>query len=90
MPSGAKTAAANIGHIYGKILDAGAVAEASVMVMQKKFDTVSKKTKEVLVKGMITKGNGDFDFDQLPLMGPLKLKILPWFCTIRSTCVFYA
>ena len=24
---------------------------------------------------MITKGNGDFDFDQLPVMGSLQLKI---------------
>ncbi|MEP7142734.1 MAG: TonB-dependent receptor [Ferruginibacter sp.] len=77
MPSGAKTAAPAIGHIYGKILDADGkpVSDASVMLMQKKFDTVSKKTKELLLKGMITRGNGDFDFDQLPVMGSLKLKI---------------
>ncbi|MEO5893285.1 MAG: TonB-dependent receptor [Ferruginibacter sp.] len=77
MPAGSKTAAPNIGHIYGKILDADGkpVSDASVMVMQKKFDTVSKKNKEVLVKGMITKGNGDFDFDQLPVMGNIELKI---------------
>ncbi|MEP7108463.1 MAG: outer membrane beta-barrel protein [Ferruginibacter sp.] len=77
VPSGSKAAAANIGHIYGKILDAAGkpLSDASIMVMQKRFDTLSKKTKEVLVKGMVTKGNGDFDFDLLPVMGSLQLKI---------------
>ena len=77
MPTGSKTAAANIGRVYGKVLDADGkpLMDASVMVMQKKFDTASKKSKDVLVKGMITKANGDFDFDQLPIMGSLQLKI---------------
>ncbi len=77
MPSGPKTTAANIGRIYGKILDAGGkpVNDASIMVMQNKFDTASKKTKEVLVKAMITKANGNFDFDLLPIMGNLQLKV---------------
>jgi ferric enterobactin receptor len=69
--------ARNIGHIYGKILDAAGkpVSDASVMVMQKKQDTSRKTSREVLVKGMVTKGNGDFDFDQLPVTGALQLKI---------------
>jgi outer membrane receptor protein involved in Fe transport len=77
MPSGATTKPGNIGHIYGKLVDANgkAISDASVMLMQKKTDTVTKKTKEVLLKGMITKANGDFDFDQLPVMGNLQLKI---------------
>ena len=31
--------------------------------------------KEVLVKEMITKGNGDFSFEELPIMDNLQLKI---------------
>ncbi|MEO6730799.1 MAG: outer membrane beta-barrel protein [Ferruginibacter sp.] len=74
---GAKPVVPNVGRVYGKILDADGkpLMDASVMIMQKKFDTASKKTKEVLLKGMITKANGDFDFDQLPVMGSLQLNI---------------
>ncbi|MEJ7586825.1 MAG: TonB-dependent receptor [Ferruginibacter sp.] len=74
---GNRTATPNNGHIYGKILDSDGkpVSNASIMVMQKKFDSGSKKTKEILVKGMITKGNGDFDFDQLPVTANMELKI---------------
>lgn len=67
----------SIGHIYGKITDGngGAVNGASVMLLHNIFDTVSKKKKDVLLKGIITKGNGDFDFSELPVFGQLKLKI---------------
>ena len=70
-------AQANIGHVYGKLTDADGkpVSGASVMLMRKKVDTATKKLKEVLVKGMITKSNGDFSFDELPVMGNLQLKI---------------
>ena len=66
-----------IGHIYGKIVDSSgaSVNEASVMLLQNRFDSVSKKRKDVLLKGVITKSNGEFDFADLPIMGPLKLKI---------------
>jgi ferric enterobactin receptor len=76
-PSGSFTTQGNIGRIYGKIVgaDGKPLSDVSVMVLQKKFDTMSKKNKEVLVKAMATKANGNFDFDQLPLMGSLQLKI---------------
>lgn len=80
MPTGMAAPAnrpGNTGHIYGKVVDADgkALAGASLMIMQKKFDSATKKAKDVLVKGMITKSNGDFDFDELPLMASLQLKI---------------
>ncbi|MCU7551263.1 TonB-dependent receptor [Chitinophagaceae bacterium LB-8] len=79
VPAGGKTGqkAPSIGHIYGKIVDSTGkpIAEASVMLMQNKLDTVTKKRKEVLLKGMLTKGNGDFNFEDLPIFGQLKLKI---------------
>jgi ferric enterobactin receptor len=72
-----KMGQANMGHVYGKLTDAEGkpVSDASVMLMQKKMDSVSKKIKQVLVKGMITKGNGDFSFDELPVRANLQLKI---------------
>ena len=67
----------NIGHVYGKLVDGDAkpVGGASVMLMQNKMDTVTNKMKQVLLKGMITKNNGDFNFEELPVMGKLVLKI---------------
>ena len=67
----------NIGHVYGKLTDTDSkpVNGASVMLMRKKMDSATKKIKEVLVKAMITKANGDFSFDELPVMGGFQLKI---------------
>lgn len=67
----------NMGHIYGKIIDADGkpVAGASVLLMQNKFDTVKKNTKEVLLKSMITKTNGEFNFEELPIKAKIDLKI---------------
>ena len=77
MQMGNMKAAPNMGHVYGKITDAAnkALTDVSVVLMQKRFDSVSKKTKEVLLKGMVTKANGDFNFEELPVMGQLTLKI---------------
>src|SRR4051794_37919414 len=69
--------AANIGHVYGKIIDSlgKPVGDASVVLLQTKFDTTTKKKKDVLLKGGPASANGEFDFDQLPMFGQLKLKI---------------
>lgn len=66
-----------IGHVYGKIVDSAGkpVSDVSVLLMQNKFDSATKKKKDVLLKGVTTKANGEFDFDELPIFGPLKLKI---------------
>lgn len=67
----------NIGHIYGKLVDSAgkAIGDASVLLLHGRFDTVTKKMKEVLLKGVSTQANGDFNFEELPVMGMLKLKI---------------
>ena len=67
----------NNGHIYGKITDSHdkAISDASVIILQSRFDTISKKSKEVLVKGVTTAGNGEFNIEDLPTFGKLKLKI---------------
>lgn len=69
--------APNMGHVYGKIVDSAgkAISEASVILLQNKFDSVSKKRKDVLLKGQTTKANGEFNLEDLPMFGQLKLKI---------------
>jgi outer membrane receptor protein involved in Fe transport len=66
------------GAFYGKILDSitgKPIDAASVQLTTNKFDTVTKKRKEVVVGGMLTKGNGDFIIENVPVMGQYKLKI---------------
>lgn len=72
-----KPGAMNIGHVYGKIVDSigKAIPEASVVILHKKYDSVSKKMKEVLFKSMNASAIGEFSFEELPIMGSLKLKI---------------
>jgi outer membrane receptor protein involved in Fe transport len=68
----------NIGHFYGKIVDNKtnkAVEGVTVQLRGNKFDTVSKKMKEVSLGTSITKANGEFSFDGLPLFGNFKLKL---------------
>lgn len=68
---------ANVGHIYGKIVDADnkPIAEVSVLLMQTKIDSATKKRKEILLKALVTTNNGNFDFEQLPIREKLQLKI---------------
>ncbi len=65
------------GHIYGKLVDSTgkAISDASVVLLQSQVDPNTKKAKEVLLKGQASKGNGEFNFEDLPVMGMLKLKI---------------
>ena len=67
----------NIGHIYGKLIDdAGKpISDASVILLQGRFDTATKKKKSFLLKGLITKANGEFSLEELPAFGALQLKI---------------
>jgi hypothetical protein len=51
------------------------IGDASVILLQSKFDSVAKKNKEVLLKGVTTQANGDFNLEELPVFKPLKLKI---------------
>src|SRR6187551_2012878 len=60
-----------IGHIYGKVVDSlgKPLAGASIVLLQNKFDSSTKKTKQLLFKGATTEANGDFDFSELPFFG---------------------
>lgn len=66
-----------IGRIYGKLIDGAGkpVSDATVLLLANKFDSSSKKMKEVLLKGSVAKANGEFSFEDLPILGRLKLKI---------------
>jgi len=67
----------NIGHVYGKLIDQDGkpLNGASVLMMETKMDTATKKMKQFLLSGMITKSNGDFDFVELPVRSRLQLRI---------------
>src|SRR4051794_8321007 len=75
--NGQRQATPNIGHIYGKIVDSTGkgIGNVSALLLQPHFDAATKKTKEVLLKGIATQANGDFNFEDLPVQGTLKLKI---------------
>ncbi|HEX4851065.1 MAG TPA: carboxypeptidase regulatory-like domain-containing protein, partial [Puia sp.] len=67
----------NIGHIYGKVVDSAGhpISDATVILLQNKYDSASKKRKDVLFKGLSTKTSGEFNFEELPLFGGMKMKI---------------
>ncbi|MEN9951768.1 MAG: hypothetical protein RLZZ520_36, partial [Bacteroidota bacterium] len=75
-PGGAQNM--NMGRFYGRIVDGKtnkSIEAASVQLIQNKMDTATKKRKDVVVSGQLTKGNGDFSLENLPIMGQFKLKI---------------
>lgn len=67
----------NIGHVYGKIIDSlgKPVEYVSVVLLTNKLDPATKQNKDVMLKGIVTKANGEFSFDELPIFGKLTLKI---------------
>jgi outer membrane receptor protein involved in Fe transport len=74
---GQRPAPVNAGHIFGKVVDSSGkvMSDVSVLLLQTRFDTVSKQSKQVLLKGVTTQSNGDFSFEDLPVRGTLTLKI---------------
>src|ERR1700741_5159558 len=67
----------NIGHFYGKLVDSKTnkgLESVTVQLIGSKFDTATKKMKDVILTTMITKANGDFSFDNLSLFGTYKMK----------------
>lgn len=80
MPPGARGNAAqmNMGRFYGKIVDSKTnkpIDAASVQLLQQRFDTATKTRKEVVIAGQLTRANGDFSLENLPIMGQFKLKV---------------
>lgn len=66
------------GSFYGKLVDSKTekpIEYASIQLVQNKMDTATKKRKEVVVNGMITKANGQFLLENIPVMGQYKLRV---------------
>lgn len=66
------------GRFYGKVVESKSgkpIEYASVQLVQNRMDTATKKRKEVVVSGMLTKANGEFSLENVPAFGQSKLKI---------------
>ena len=74
---GAGAGSSNMGHFYGKIVDANkkGIDGATLQLKGSKFDPATKKTSEVILGTMLSATNGDFSFDNLPVMGNFKLTV---------------
>src|SRR6516162_4239402 len=74
---GSGKGAPNMGHVYGKLIDSSGhpVSEATVLLLRNKYDSATKKSKQVLLKGLTTNAKGEFSFEDLPIFGALMLKI---------------
>ncbi|HEX2534922.1 MAG TPA: outer membrane beta-barrel protein, partial [Chitinophagaceae bacterium] len=74
---GQRQAPPSIGRVYGKLVDSTGkpVPDASVVILQNRMDTATKKMKEVLLKGVTSQSNGDFNIEGLPIFGQLRLSI---------------
>ncbi len=69
---------ANIGHFYGKVVEAKTgkgMDGASVQLVQSKMDATTHKQKDTIISGMITGRRGDFSLENLPLFGNFRLRI---------------
>ncbi len=78
MRGGGNSQSMNIGHFYGKLVDSKTnkgLESVTVQLVGNRFDTATKKMKEAILSTLITKANGDFSFDNLPVFGNFKLKI---------------
>ena len=68
----------NVGHFYGKIVDAATnkgIDAASVQLIQNKLDSATKTRKDVVVAGMLTDKKGEFSLENLAVLASYKLKI---------------
>jgi ferric enterobactin receptor len=74
---GAPQAAPTIGRAFGKVTDSTGqpMAQASVILLKTTMDPATKKRKLVLMKGTETKANGEFDFEDLPIVTPMVARI---------------
>ncbi len=77
-PGGAARQNMNIGHMFGKVVDSKTnkgIEAATIQLTGNKFDTVTKKLKQVVLATLFTEPNGDFSMENLPLFGTLTLRI---------------
>ena len=75
--SGAKAGGPpSIGRAYGKITDSTGqpMGQVTALVLKSIVDPATKKKKLLLLKGMDTKANGEFNFEDLPISTQLVLR----------------
>jgi outer membrane receptor protein involved in Fe transport len=67
----------NVGRFYGKVVDENGrgVGYATVQLLGTRFDTISRAVQEYLITGQITRDNGDFSLENLPVAGEFTLKV---------------
>lgn len=68
----------NAGHFYGKIVDSKTnkgIDGASVQLLGNRRDTAAHKMTPATLKAAITKSNGDFSLENLPVMGNFILRV---------------
>lgn len=66
-----------VGRIYGKVVDEAGkgVGYATVQVLGKTFDRVARSVKDTVWAGQLTEDNGDFNIEQLPVVGEFSIVI---------------
>ena len=75
---GAGRAGMNVGHFYGKVVNSKSgkgLTGATIQLVGNKFDTTTKKMKQVTLRTILSEKNGDFSLDGLPVFGSFKLSI---------------
>jgi hypothetical protein len=75
---GGRSFNANIGHIYGKVIDSASGKGLEYTVVQVygyRYDTVQHSGKVGILTGNLCKANGDFSLENLPVTTPLTIKI---------------
>lgn len=67
----------NVGHLYGKVVDNNnkPLEGATVQLLGNRFDSATKKNVPAILATVLSKPNGDFSIDNLPVMGKFKLRI---------------
>ncbi|WEK34422.1 MAG: outer membrane beta-barrel family protein [Candidatus Pseudobacter hemicellulosilyticus] len=68
----------SIGRFYGRIIDTKTnkgLEAASVQLIGQAFDSVNRKRKDTVLAGMLTRGNGDFSLENLPIFGQFRLAV---------------
>ncbi|MDH7460398.1 TonB-dependent receptor [Chitinophagaceae bacterium 26-R-25] len=66
------------GRMYGKIVDEKTnkgIDAATIELIQSKFDTLTRKRKDTVITGMLTRSNGDFSLENVPLFGQFRITI---------------
>jgi outer membrane receptor protein involved in Fe transport len=74
---GAQAGPPTLGRAFGKVTDTTGkpIEQASVLLLKPGIDPTTKKKKLILIKGMDTKTSGEFNFEDLPIVGQLVLRV---------------